>query len=259
MNHKQILDKLSSRFLVKALDEEVARVVFYLMTGLKRNTITDSFDFSYNKILQRWQCLLKHNKDNQCYIEKFNIALAVLFHKYGISGESLTLLAIASIKSLNKESALGDAFYHKEKEIIQFLQAAPKASSRYPNRVITTTYYRPGDIVAFESDNRFVAAYIHADTGINEAPIIEFYDAVFDKLPTLDEIIGLSAYGKRIEKYAVYGMTYLPDLAQQITLIASGVEEKPDNTMQEEALGLYTTSDLYLIQSNIEQILRYYN
>ena len=265
MKHNQILDKLASRFLVESLNEEISCLVSIAMAGEKHGSIDDKFEYVYFYISIRWNCLHNHCEPNDNHIHIFNVALATLLHKYGLEDSCITTNAIESIKVLNKRVVLSDSFHNKENEIISFLSTQPKALKRNPSYITPTTYYRAGDVISFEYKGNYVAAYIHGDTGINEAPIVEFYDSCFQSQPTMNELVGVKAYGESFSKserptlkysakYAVYGLKYLPDISQQIQLIASCITDKPDNSHLEESRGLHKTSNLANIQNILKNI-----
>ncbi|MGI1679856.1 MAG: hypothetical protein K6L75_14030 [Cellvibrionaceae bacterium] len=266
MKHNQILDKLASGALIESLNEEISRLVFSAMAWEKNGGVNNRFEYVYSKLSVRWNCLINHYDLNSNVIHRFNVALVTILHKYGLEEKSLTKKAIESIKILNKEAVLSDSFFHKENEIIKFLSTQPKELTRCPAYIKSNTYYRAGDVISFEYKGSYVAAYIHADTGVNEAPIIEFYDLVFQTIPTINELTGVKSYGecfsksenptlKYAVKYAVYGLKYLPDLSRQVQLIASCINSKPDNSDLEEPISLYTSSNLADIQRTLENIV----
>lgn len=265
MNHKQILDKLSAKYLVNSLNEELSRLVFKAMASHKNGYVDDPVEHVYSELIQRWQCFYgKHEGDNNT-INIFHVALATLFHKYGLCKKELVDLAVRAVKELNQRAVLSDAFCRQEARIIELLQSKPKPLSRYPNLIESTTYYRAGDVVAFKFKDKFIAAYILGDTAINEAPVIEFYQGVFDDVPTMQDLEGLKAcgmlhrYGQDVETlrrncHAVYGMKYLPDLSGQITLIASAIDKGPCYENLRAGLGLWTQSDLSSLQYELASI-----
>ena len=97
---------------------------------------------------------------------------------------------------------------------------------------------------------------------MNESPVIEFYDLVFNKKPKIEALSELRAKGQKYNdgksrkaNFAIYGMTYQPDLANQIHLIKSCNESEmlPASSHPEEAIGLHTVSDLFTIQDTIRK------
>ncbi|WP_395762715.1 hypothetical protein ACH34F_12085 [Elizabethkingia anophelis] len=109
--------------------------------------------------------------------------------------------------------------------------------------------------------NKFYPAYIHKLTGANESPVIEFYDGVFDKVPTIQDLENLNAKGQvyndgteRVSRFLVSGMKYLPDLANQVKLISACVDPKPSDKHLGESIGLYAVKDLFQLQNDIRNL-----
>ena len=97
----------------------------------------------------------------------------------------------------------------------------------------------------------------------NECPVIEFYDGVFDHVPSLEEIQKLPARGAhyqdgrvRISRYAVAQMKYLPDPANQVKLIAAAVAQPPSGKHLEASVGLYELTDIFTLQKALEYLFR---
>jgi hypothetical protein len=255
MNHKQILTSLAARGLVKSIDED-------LRTLIKKATLSKlnhekQLDYILPKLFLRWNCVLNiKSKKYELYKEKTWLALAVLLHQYGFSIDKITKNAIKSIDEINKKVALSDSFFRKSNNIKTFLKTKPKPLTKAPNRPDEITFYRAEDIISFQLKNKFYIAYIHEICGINETPIIEFYDTVLNKLPSLEIIKKLKkANGdqyKRAAKYYVSGIKYLPDPANQIHLICGCRSEKPLTNHLEKPIGQYTVTDIFEIQNIIK-------
>lgn len=258
MNHKQILDKMAAGLLVSVLEQEIARLSFIAMAGHKNNWVDDKLDYVVSRLNQRWSCLLKHHKGDSLNAEIFNVVYATLLHKYGFQVAEISDAAIVSIDSLNKKVALSDSFYHKSADIKQFLKSAPKELKRYPKQSFPLTYFRPGDVVSFEFDGEYLAAYVYS-IGPSKAPVVAFYDLIFKEPPSVSQLNGQPAYGqsypqsdtpnkKVFEKYAINGMVYTLDPAEQICMIASAVELEFDTTGLEESMALSTDIELYDVE-----------
>ena len=253
MNHKQILDKMAAGNLVTTLDQEVARLTFTAMAGHKNNWIDNKLDYVITRLMPRWNSLVKHHAQESVRVEIFNIVLAIILHKYGFQVQKITDAAIESIERLNKKTILSDSFFHKEDEIKSFLIDKPKELTRYPRQAWPLTYYRPKDIVSFEVDGKYIAAYVYGYS--SSAPIVAFFDLIFEKPPFVEQLVGQRAYGKSyaeserpdikyFEKYAINGMTYIPDPAEQITIIASAIDIELDITGMEESNSICTHIEL---------------
>jgi hypothetical protein len=267
MKHNQILEKLAARHLVDSIEEDVARLV-----GLAMNPRQDSpFDqdavasYVLPKLMIRWNCVLNAGTDEvtQNYKQKTFVALAVLLHKNGISDGNITKHALRSIDKLNKGVALSDDFFRKSDQIKALIESLPTPLKRRPSMRESLTFHRAGDVVAIQMSDLFYAAYVHEILNFNESPLIELYDAEFDHRPTLKEVQGTRAKGayyndgsERAEKFSVYGMRNLPDLANQIHLIASGVTEAPSTSHLEEPVGLYCVSNLFALMATIPAMFR---
>ena len=259
MKHQQILDKLAARFLVQAMDENFARVVSWAMLGGEMNPKAEQK--VWQQIQNRWNCVLNAPKSEIKDIDKqiTIVAMAVLAHKYGLCIDDIKEQAFVAIDKLNKKVALSDDFERKTPEIKQFLETTPIPLKRRPVMPDNITFFRPEDVICIQYKGKFYAAYVHKDMGINEAPIIEFYDAVFDSVPTFEMLKNIPAKGRecndgkaRVERMAVVQMKYLPDPANQVTLIASAIKTPPKNDHLENSVGEYMLSSIFEIQQEIE-------
>lgn len=263
MTHQQILDKLASKYLVKSIDEDLARLTYYAMCFEK--DYNNQFKYIFPKLMLRWNCVLNAGKEavTDHYKQITLLGLCILLHKYGFADKDLTGKALQSIDQLNDAVALSDDFFRKSEEIKKIIQSVPVQLKRKPAIPESITFYREKDVISIQLDNKFYPAYIHKLTGVNESPVIEFYNGVFDKVPTIKEIETLNAIGRiyndgteRVSHFSVNGMKFLPDLANQIKLIGSCVEQKPSNKHLEKSIGLYTVNDLFQIQEDIRNIFK---
>lgn len=264
MKHKQILDKIGFEQLTQAIEEDLARLINRSMSLKKGGSINDISAYAVPLILSRWNCvLLAEDGVAKYYKEKVALTLAVLFHKYGLADNTLTSKAINAIDKLNDDVVLSDDFYRKSNQIKDFLKTKPSELKRKPKKPDNITFFRPNDLVSIKLDGKYYAAYIHKLTGINEAPIIEFYEGIFENTPVAEELMELKAKGEKFNdgkihtaNFAIYGMKYQPDLAGQIQLIDTDKNPKfiPDNNHLEESIGIFTVSNLFSIQKTIKKI-----
>ena len=264
MTHKQIIEKIGFEKLSKALEEDLARLINIAMSLKKGGTINDVSTYAIPLLLTRWNCVIMADIGiAQYYKEKVVLTLATLFHKYGLSDKSITDEAIKAIDILNDNIVLSDDFFNKSGRIKDFLRTKPSELKRKPRKPDNLTFFRANDIVSIKLDTKYYVAYIHKLTGVNEAPILEFYDGVFEEIPKMEELNKLRAKGQkfndgkiRIANFAIYGMKYQPDLAGQIHLIGSdeNSELKPNNSALEESIGLFTVSNLFFIQDTIKKM-----
>jgi hypothetical protein len=259
MKHAQILEKISSRSLTQSMEEDIAKLSFFAMCAHKNEGATLEVHKVLPRLLVRWNCVLKAEEDvSDTYKQKTWLAMATLLHKYGFSESSITKRAIKSIDELNKQVALSDSFERQSQEIKKFLLEEPKALKRYPAMKSSVTFYRAKEAISIQLDKKFYAAFIHEITGTNESAKIEIYDAVFDKIPTLDQLKGLKARGQkyndgliRASCFTLHGMKFLPDPANQIKIIGSSLTEKPSKDHLKPAISAYAMSDLFRIQEII--------
>lgn len=262
MTHQQILDKLSAKYLIQALDEDLCRLLSFAVQPNAGNESGDLLQQILPQLLRRWNCVFEAGAAiPDSYKQKAQLALALLLHKYGLADPLLTQKALAAIGQLNAAVVLSDDFFRKSDEIAGLLSMPPQPMKRRPSLPETMTFYRAKDVVAIELEGRFYAAYIHQITGLNESPVLEFYRGVFGQLPSLRELEQLPAIGQiyndgteRISHFAISGMKYQPDPAAQVSLIASCVETAPANSQLKESVGLYALTDLFRIQATIDKM-----
>ncbi len=248
MNHKQIVYKLTIRGAKEAIEREVKRLV--------RSYSTNYF---LPLLLQRWhKALTQSSEDSLLCAGQTAIALATTLHKYGITEQALTNQAVSAVDALNEAVVLSDSFYHKADKIKAFLTTEPITPKRKPGFENAITFYREGDIIAISLENKYYVAYIHDIYGFNEAPVLELYDAVFDNLPTVEEVVSLPAFGvtyndgvSRVSRFITSFVTYIPDPAEQITLIGSAIYQKPQTDHLEEAIGYGQVTNIFDLQKTL--------
>ncbi len=265
MTHQQALDKLAAQHLVQSIDEDLARLTAYVMAVYKNEKPDSLAKKVLTPLLLRWNCVLEAGDETATpiYRQKTILALAILLHKYGFVHKEITAKAIKAIDELNDGVVLSDDFFRKSKEIKTFISSAPEPLKRKPGMPDSISFYRAKDVIAIQLDKKFYAAYIHRLARPNESPVIEFYNGVFSQVPAMAELQGLTAKGakyndgvERIEMYSVSGLKFLPDLANQVTLVSACVSEPPSNKQLEKPVGLYTVSDIFDIQDTIKQLFR---
>ncbi|MBB2948350.1 hypothetical protein FB565_008133 [Actinoplanes lutulentus] len=243
MRHQQIVDKLAASGLVKALDEDLARGIGHQMLGATKSP--DALrEAVTGPILERWRPRLDS--------AKVRLALAALLHKYGMASPDITDQALTAIDELERGVVLSDAFSRQVPAIRELLLSPPVPLTRRPRQPKPTTFHRPGDVISFELRSRFHAAFVREVHGANEYPIVEFYQGVFDRVPVPSELVGRpSARDRGRARFAVIGMTYVPDPAGQVVVIASGQPDGPVGEEPRPGEGLYTLSDILGVQRAI--------
>lgn len=268
ITHTQALSKLAADTLVQTLDEDLARLMTRLMAYARHDAAlaANPGARALPQVLRRWNCVLQASDETvlPLYRHKTAVALAILLHKYGIADATLNAQAEAAIDALNDAVALSDDFHRKTPAIKQaFLHTPPTPLKRAPGQPDSLTFYRAGDVVSYQLDGRYHAAYVHRCANTNSSPIIEFYDAVFDHVPSMDELNGLPAKGHRyndgalhIERMSVSGMKFMPDPAGQFVPVKACVETPPDNSQLQESVGLYVVSDVFDMQERVDGLFK---
>ncbi len=264
INHTQALKKLAADTLVQTLDEDLARLMTTLMAYARHDAelAANPGASALPQVMRRWNCVLETSDEtaSALYRQKTVVALAILLHKYGLADAAINARADAAIDALNDAVALSDDFHRKTADIKQaFLQTPPVALKRAPGLPDSLTFYRAGDVVSYQLDGRYYAAYVHYCAGTNTSPVIECYDAVFDHVPSIDELRDKPAKGRRyndgelrIERMSVTGMKFMPDPAGQIALVKACVDTPPDNSRLKKSTGLYVVSDIFDMQERVD-------
>ncbi|MER5778234.1 hypothetical protein ABT144_28860 [Streptomyces sp. NPDC002039] len=254
MRHQQVLDKLAARGHVRALDEELARWVSHQMgyPGCSHEEVARAV---IPPVLARWRCLLGSEEVRPATKDVVRVALATLLHKYGFQDAAVTTEAIKAVDALNDGVVLSDAFERRSTDIKKLLRSAPTPLSRRPGSPRSLTFLRVGDVLAIELGGRFHAAYVRQVTGLNETPVIEFYAGSFARPPHLADLAGSEAArpGGRA-RFSVDGLTYLPDPAQQVRVVAAAHEEGPHGGEPGPAQGLHTITDIYSLQRHMGEL-----
>ncbi len=266
MTHTQALSKLAADTLVQTLEEDVARVMARTF-ALGRHDAAIAANYGGHALpplLRRWSCVLQAGdaKATALYRHKTALALAIVLHRNGLADAGLNAAARTAIDVLNAEVALSDDFFRKSAQIRQdFLNTPPAPPKRSPGLHDSLTFYRAADVVAMELDGRFHALYVHGCARTNQSPIVEFYDAVFDHLPQMAELADVRARGRRyndgvgrVARFSISGLKFLPDPAGQFTLVKACVETPPDPGHLQKGDWLYTVSDIFELQSEVDSM-----
>lgn len=253
MKHQQVLDKLAARGHVQALDEELARLVTRKMIG--KPSHADLTRAVVPPVLARWRCLLDSPEARPATKNVVLVALAVTLHKYGFQDTDLTAAAVHAVDELNREVVLSDAFDRQSAEIKDFLRSAPTPPTRKPGRPRSLTFFRVGDVLSIEFGGAFHAAFVRQVNGLNETPVIEFYEGAFATPPTMADLAGRAAARPQARaRFSVDGLTYLPDPANQVVAIAAARTDGPVGGEPVPGRGLYTVSDLYSLQDDMADL-----
>ncbi len=171
-------------------------------------------------MLLRWNCVLKANTEDVTllYTQKAALALAILLHKYGIHDEAITENALNMIDRLNKSVALSDDFYRSSEATKACLVQKPSSLQRRPTLPKDLTFWRAGDVVSIQIEERFHACYVHEILRANSVTLIEMYDWVSTDKPTLADLTKSKAKG------GIYNNRYrLKDTEPHSTGVATSV------------------------------------
>ncbi|WP_286964929.1 hypothetical protein [Flavobacterium sp. UBA4854] len=109
MTHQQILDKLAAKYLVKSIDDDLARLTFTAMCYEKDTE--KQLSRILPQLLNRWNCVLNTEQISNNHKQKTILALSIVLHKYGFKDDTINKKAIEAIDLLNKEVVLSDDFF----------------------------------------------------------------------------------------------------------------------------------------------------
>lgn len=261
MRHQQIFDKLAAGTVSPTVRDEVRILAQKSFFSAKHQGLGGA---QYADVVpamkERWHFRLDAARQGSDASEgevmtayKVAIALAATLHEVGLVDSELTELAIDGIHSLNDAVWLSDAFLHQSDEMIALLRTSPLALTRKPTTRETLTFTRAGDVLAIRLRHNWVVGHIHVVDGPNQHPHIELYERVFNWLPDPAEVVGTRAWGQayqgsgqaNVSRLIVSGVRNLPDPAEQIHLIASGVAVTPDNRHLHDEGNVGTHVDLF--------------
>lgn len=258
MTHKQLLDKFAAKHLAYSIEEDISRLVFNAMNGMEHGWVEDPLTYILSRLLLRWNSLLKDHHTSKKDKHVTELALAVLLHKYGFADHAITDSAINAFDQLNETAVLPEELRRKSNSIKNFLLSKPIPLKKLPVIPDSLTFYRAGDAISIQLEDKFYAAYVHEVKPGNECPVIEFYDSVFKRRPDFKDIEKLQAKGEKqhdgihMSRFAVYGMRHLPDPANQIHLIKTCVNKKPSDVHLKEPTGLYSAEDIFSLQLHLK-------
>ena len=261
--YKQALDLLDARSLVMSLDHDLTRLIRRELSASPGGS-DDIADRVLKNILLRWNCALSAADDEVTARQKnlIVVTLPLLLHKYGIQDPSLNSKAYQAIEALNREVILSDSFYRKSSAIKELLSSPVALRSRKPARPADLTFWRTGDLVAYQIGGKFYALYIHGIVGANEAPIVEFMDMETSYRPVRDDVLGKKARGipfkdgvLHVQHYLVYGMRDMPDPANQFHLLGNMPQYKPDQTHLAPPIGMGIVTDVFRLADEVREKL----
>ena len=261
MRHQQIFDKLAAGAVTQTVRDEVRILAQKSFFSAKHQGLDGAQHADVvPAVKERWHFLLDAARQGSDPPEgdrmtayKVAIALAAALHEVGLADSELTELAIDGIHALNDAVWLSDAFLHQTDEMIALLRTSPSALTRKPTTRETLTFTRGGDVLAIRLRRNWVVGHVHVVDGPNQHPHIELYERTFTPLPDPSAVVGTRAWGQtyqgsgqaNVTRLIVSGLRHLPDPAEQIHLIASGVTVTPDNSHLHDEGNVGTHVDLF--------------
>ncbi len=257
MEHNKILKWFKEDDIVSTLNEEITFLIIRARAYAKRDKDLNISQYVASNLFERWNNIELLNSDKyKFYKLKIYFIVGVLFHKYGLVDETVTNKAIKALKTLDDNVVTCDKMSKEVPNIIKLLKAKPVELKRNPRNTRSKyTNYRENDIIAIRLNNMFYVAYVHKIR--YNAPIIEFYEVLFNHLPKLSEIKDIKARGftyqnqePTIKKYMLDLAIRIPDFANQIHLIGNDQNLKliPDNSHLTQSIGLYSVADVFNIK-----------
>lgn len=248
--------------IVAALDTEIAAHTSWIMTVRKGGFATGGLRELVDQIAGRWQIALDGAETPDSYRQQTRLALALLLHKYGWQDARLTKQALAALPMLAPQ--LPEAFERVVARIEDHLRSPTVAPQRRPARIKHAPQFRPGDLLAVRHAGKVYCAFIHEierDGSGNQYPIIEFFSRVFDRVPSADELKGVTAQGHRYDdgvwradRYAIIGLDRNPDPAGQIEVLTTNLACAPDGSRLGASVGLYAIRHLFRLPEIIADL-----
>ena len=261
MRHQQILDKLAAGAVAPTARDEVrilAQKSFFSARhqgaeGAQYADVVPAVKERWHFVLDPARQLSDASESDRMNAYKAAIALATALHEVGLVDPELTRLAIDGIHALNHAVWLGEDFLRRTDDMIALLRSSPVSLTRKPTTRETITFTRGGDLLAVRLRTHWVVGHVHLVDGPNTHPHIELYERTFARRPDPCEVVGTRAWGYMYEgreranvtRLIVSGLRHLPDPAEQIHLIASGVAVPPDNSHLHDERIVGTHVDLF--------------
>ncbi|WP_141917634.1 hypothetical protein [Klugiella xanthotipulae] len=222
MKHQLVLDKIPSRSLVYALDQDIARCTRtqLAVAKLEGRSLASTEGSVLGPVLTRWRCLIDAEEADINARNVGLVALAVQLHAHGFADSGITRRALAAIDELNDNVVLSDAFWRDSPAIKALLTSAPAAITRVPRVFQDFTAFRVGDAVSIRVGDLYYAAAVIDIEDDTDHPILHVYEGEFTEPPTAEQLEGRSEARPRGRgRCSVAGLALLPDPARQVSLI----------------------------------------
>lgn len=261
VRHQQILDKLAVGAVAPTARDEVrilAQKSFYSarhqgLEGAQHADVVPAMKERWHFALDAARPGADASESDRMNAYKVAIALATSLHEVGLTDPELTELAVDGIHALNDAVWLGEDFLRRTDDMIALLRSSPAPLTRKPTTRETITFTRGGDLLAIRLRRCWVVGHVHVVDGPNAYPHIELYERTFARRPDASEVVGTRAWGcaylgrdqANVTRLIVSGLRHLPDPAEQIHLIASGVTVPPDNAHLHDEQIIGTHVDLF--------------
>ncbi|WP_282081566.1 hypothetical protein [Aquimarina algiphila] len=219
MTHKVILDNFSLDWLSRSIDEELGLLIFNAKCSRSLETPDKELDYILENFINlRWVNVFESTELSEKYKYQTYITIATILNKYGYKNDALYGKAIEGLKMFkdDKFGLLPSHQYKKAEKAIELLSSEVKYHTKKPTYKKTITQFRVGDVLSIKIGNVYTVVVVKKIDRINETPILEVYNAKFDKKPSLDD---LKNVGLVDGQYFVSKLNYLPDMAHQIELI----------------------------------------
>lgn len=220
MTLKGILDNFSRRFLARALEEEMSRIVFQAKCYRNLDTPEKEQTYILENVMARWNTALENVDTSPVYKSHIYITLAAYLQKFGYADAVITQAAIDGLRKFEADEYgfMPSHQYKKALKAIEVLSAPTEYHTKKPGYKATVTQYRAGDVMSLQFGQAYAAAYVIDVSDIYEALNVAVYNKAFDAKPTLDNLKGVGWHDRA---YHISNLNYNPDPAGQIELIAT--------------------------------------
>lgn len=261
MRHQQIFDKLAAGAAAPTARDEVrmlARTSFCSakhrgLEGAQYGDVVPAMKERWGFVLDAAYPAADASENDRMDAYKVAIILATAFHEVGLVDSELTEIAVDGIHALNDAVWLGDDFLRRTDDMIALLRSPPAPLTRKPTTREVITFTRGGDLLAIRLRSHWVVGHVHLVDGPNQHSHVELYERTFAQRPGPSEVVGTRAWGHRyqgrsratITRLIVSGLRHLPDPAEQIHLIATGVTVPPDSSQLYDERIIGTSVDLF--------------
>ena len=178
------------------------------------------------------------------------LPIALTMHRYGWAVPECVEGSVAAMDAMVARIQ-PRGFERLAPELRPLLESPPEPLKRQPNRPKITTQFRTGDVLSIRHGQHWRGGYV-VDISNDKSgmyPVVYFFDGIFDSPPTHAELAACVARGQRLNnglvypaRHALFGLSYAPDPAGQIEVIASDGGSPPDESHLEKPRSISTFS-----------------